>query len=70
MPLYILSFYGAVRRMQSYANADWQPLMIVAWFGAVLILCGIACDVIQFIVSIRDREKNADITGDPWDARS
>ncbi|MHA3027369.1 cytochrome o ubiquinol oxidase subunit I [Chromohalobacter israelensis] len=70
MPLYILSFYGAVRRMQSYANADWQPLMIVAWFGAVLILCGIACTVIQFIVSIRDREKNADITGDPWDART
>ncbi|MCK0744381.1 cytochrome o ubiquinol oxidase subunit I [Chromohalobacter nigrandesensis] len=70
MPLYILSFMGAVRRMQSYANPEWQPLMIVAWVGAVLILCGIACTVIQFIVSIRDREKNADITGDPWDART
>ena len=70
MPLYILSFMGAVRRMQSYANPEWQPLMIVAWVGAVCILCGIACTVIQFIVSIRDRKKNADITGDPWDART
>ncbi|NWO09288.1 cytochrome o ubiquinol oxidase subunit I [Chromohalobacter salexigens] len=70
MPLYILSFMGAVRRMQSYVNADWQPLMIVAWVGAVCILLGIACTVIQFIVSIRNREKYADITGDPWDART
>ncbi|RXE47505.1 cytochrome o ubiquinol oxidase subunit I [Chromohalobacter israelensis] len=70
MPLYILSFMGAVRRMQSYANPEWQPLMIVAWVGALCILCGIASTVIQFIVSIRDREKNADITGDPWDART
>ncbi|ABE58312.1 cytochrome o ubiquinol oxidase subunit I [Chromohalobacter israelensis] len=70
MPLYILSFMGAVRRMQSYANPEWQPLMIVAWVGAVCILFGIACTVIQFIVSIRDRKKNADITGDPWDART
>ncbi|MCK2041504.1 cytochrome o ubiquinol oxidase subunit I [Chromohalobacter sp. TMW 2.2308] len=70
MPLYILSFMGAVRRMQSYANPEWQPLMIVAWVGAVCILLGIACTVIQFIVSIRNREKYADITGDPWDART
>ncbi|ROU01448.1 cytochrome o ubiquinol oxidase subunit I [Marinobacter sp. R17] len=70
MPLYILSFYGAVRRMQSYANDEWQPLMIVAWFGAVLILCGIACTAIQLIVSIRDREKNKDVTGDPWGGRT
>ncbi|MCW4149239.1 cytochrome o ubiquinol oxidase subunit I [Halomonas sp. 18H] len=70
MPLYVLSFFGAVRRMQSYENGDWQPLMIIAWFGAVLILIGIACTVIQFLVSIRDRKKNADVTGDPWDGRT
>jgi len=70
MPLYVLSFYGAMRRMQSYENTSWQPLMIVAWVGAVIILLGILCTVIQLIVSIRDREKNADVTGDPWDART
>nr|WP_297459377.1 cytochrome o ubiquinol oxidase subunit I [uncultured Halomonas sp.] len=69
-PLYILSFYGAMRRMQSYDNAEWQPLMLVAWVGAFIILLGILSTVIQFIVSIRDRKKNADVTGDPWDART
>ncbi|GAB2716136.1 cytochrome o ubiquinol oxidase subunit I [Halomonas garicola] len=70
MPLYVLSFYGAARRMQSYANADWQPLMIVAWVGAVIIMAGIACTVIQLYVSVRDRRQNLDVTGDPWDART
>lgn len=69
-PLYILAFDGAVRRMQSYANSEWQPLMIVAWFGAVLILCGILSTAIQLYVSIRDRKKNRDVTGDPWDGRT
>ena len=70
MPLYILSFDGAMRRMQSYANAEWQPMMVVAWVGAVIIMLGILSTIVQFIVSIRDRKKNADVTGDPWDART
>ncbi|GHB09159.1 cytochrome o ubiquinol oxidase subunit I [Salinicola rhizosphaerae] len=70
MPLYALSFFGAMRRMQSYEQTSWQPLMIVAWVGAVVIAMGIACIVIQLIVSIRDREKNRDLTGDPWDGRT
>ncbi|MFP3344130.1 cytochrome o ubiquinol oxidase subunit I [Halomonas sp. SIMBA_159] len=70
MPLYVLSFFGAVRRMQSYANPEWQPWMILAWVGAVIIMMGIACTIIQFWVSIRDRKLNADLTGDPWDGRT
>ena len=70
MPLYVLSFFGAVRRMQSYENPEWLPLMLVAWVGAFLILLGIACTVIQLIVSVRNREALRDVTGDPWDART
>ncbi|WP_111497230.1 MULTISPECIES: cytochrome o ubiquinol oxidase subunit I [Marinobacter] len=70
MPLYILAFFGAVRRMQSYENAEWQPLMIVAWVGAVIILLGILCTAIQMIVSIRDRKQNQDVSGDPWNGRT
>ncbi|WP_304526127.1 cytochrome o ubiquinol oxidase subunit I [Halomonas sp. I5-271120] len=70
MPLYVLSFFGAVRRMQSYNNPEWQPLMIVAWVGALIIAAGIACTLIQFYVSIRDRKQNEDVSGDPWDART
>ncbi|MFB9867058.1 cytochrome o ubiquinol oxidase subunit I [Vreelandella sulfidaeris] len=70
MPLYVLSFFGAVRRMQSYVNPEWQIWMIIAFIGACIIAAGIACTVIQFAVSIRDRHKNADVTGDPWDGRT
>ncbi|MHB0775721.1 cytochrome o ubiquinol oxidase subunit I [Halomonas sp. WWR20] len=69
-PLYILSFYGAVRRMQSYANTEWQPLMIVSLVGAFIIMLGIACTVIQFVVSFRNRHALLDVTGDPWDGRT
>lgn len=70
MPLYALGFMGATRRMQSYPNMDYQPYFIVAAVGAAIIAFGILCQVIQIAVSIRDRKKNADLTGDPWDART
>ncbi len=70
MPLYILGFMGATRRMQSYPNLEYQPYFIVAGIGVAIIALGILCQVIQIIVSIRDRKKNADLTGDPWDART
>lgn len=31
---------------------------------------GIFCQIIQFIVSVRDRQNNLDLTGDPWDGRT
>ena len=38
--------------------------------GAVLILCGIALQIVQLVVSIRHRAQLRDETGDPWDGRS
>ena len=70
MPLYILGFMGMTRRMQSYPNLEYQPLLVIAMFGAFIIGAGILCQVIQIAVSIRDRKKTADLTGDPWDART
>src|SRR6266404_4735059 len=70
MPLYVLGLMGATRRMQHYSNTHWQPLMLVALAGAVLILLGIALTVVQIAVSIRYRERNRDITGDPWNGRT
>jgi len=66
MPLYVLGLMGATRRMQHYSNLHWQPLMLVALAGAVLILLGIALTGVQIAVSIRQRERNRDVTGDPW----
>ena len=72
MPLYALGLMGATRRMQHYANPDWQPLMVVAFAGAVLILIGIGFTVLQLAVSIRHRHRseNRDLTGDPWNGRT
>jgi cytochrome o ubiquinol oxidase subunit I len=70
MPLYVLGLMGATRRMQHYSNLHWQPLMLVALAGAILILLGIALTVLQFAVSIRQRNRNRDVTGDPWNGRT
>jgi cytochrome o ubiquinol oxidase subunit 1 len=70
MPLYAVGLLGMTRRMQHYADVTWQPYLIVAEVGAVVILCGIAATVAQIVVSIRTRESRRDRTGDPWNART
>ncbi|GBQ95156.1 cytochrome o ubiquinol oxidase subunit I [Acetobacter nitrogenifigens DSM 23921 = NBRC 105050] len=72
MPLYVLGFDGMTRRLNHYDNPAWHPWLLIAEVGAVLVFCGIACQVIQLYVSIRDRNlpQNVDVTGDPWNARS
>jgi cytochrome o ubiquinol oxidase subunit 1 len=61
---------GMTRRMQHYANTSWQPYLIVAEVGALVILCGIIATVAQLIVSIRTRESRRDRDGDPWNGRT
>jgi cytochrome o ubiquinol oxidase subunit I len=70
MPLYLLGFLGMPRRMEHYEIAAWQPHLIVAAIGALIIFFGIVCMAVQLIVSIRDRESALDLTGDPWNGRS
>jgi cytochrome o ubiquinol oxidase subunit 1 len=38
--------------------------------GMVFSVIGVVCQFTQLFVSIRDREQNRDLTGDPWDGRS
>src|SRR5579859_7827735 len=70
MPLYALGLMGMTRRMQHSDVASWQPLLLVAVVGAVVILAGIACTILQLVVSIRDRAQYRDRTGDPWNGRT
>jgi cytochrome o ubiquinol oxidase subunit 1 len=70
MPLYVLGLLGMTRRMQHYADLSWQPYLIVAEVGALVILCGIAATIAQLVVSIRSRGRRRDLTGDPWDGRT
>ena len=70
MPLYVLGLMGMTRRMQHYDVAEWRPWLLLAGFGAAVILAGIVLQIAQLAVSIRDREALRDTTGDPWDGRS
>ncbi|WP_119268518.1 cytochrome o ubiquinol oxidase subunit I [Taklimakanibacter deserti] len=70
MPLYAAGLLGATRRMQHYEVAEWRPWLMIAAVGAGLILIGIILQIAQLVVSIRQREKLRDTSGDPWDGRS
>jgi cytochrome o ubiquinol oxidase subunit I len=70
MPLYALGLMGATRRMQHYPDTHWQPLMLVALAGAIVILLGIGLTALQLFVSIRQRRLHRDQTGDPWNGRT
>ncbi|MEQ7873303.1 cytochrome o ubiquinol oxidase subunit I [Sphingomonas sp. ASV193] len=70
MPLYALGLMGMTRRMQHTTDPDWIPYLYVAGVGALIILAGIACTAIQLYVSIRDRERLRDESGDPWHGRT
>ncbi|KWC07148.1 cytochrome o ubiquinol oxidase subunit I [Burkholderia ubonensis] len=72
VPLYVLGFMGMTRRLNHYDNPAWHPWLLVAAFGAVLIAIGIACQLLQLVVSIRNRNlpHSRDTTGDPWGGRT
>jgi cytochrome o ubiquinol oxidase subunit 1 len=70
MPLYVLGLMGMPRRLQHIADTSWQPLLLIAELGAVVVFCGILCMIAQLVVSIRTREGRRDLTGDPWNGRT
>lgn len=71
VPLYILGIMGATRRLDHYSSSTgWQPLFIMAAIGLVLISIGVLFQIIQVVVSIRERKENRDTTGDPWNGRT
>lgn len=71
IPLYILGLMGATRRLDHYdPSMGWQGLFIVAGIGVVIICLGVGFQILQLIVSIWQRNKNRDLTGDPWNGRT
>lgn len=69
-PLYIVGLMGAVRRIDDYTDPAWTPFFIASAVGVVIIMSGVAVQVLQFAVSIWKRRDNIDTTGDPWDGRT
>ncbi|WP_022687750.1 cytochrome o ubiquinol oxidase subunit I [Sphingomonas phyllosphaerae] len=69
-PLYVLGLMGVTRRLRAFEDPSLQIWFVVAAIGAVIIAAGIGAMLMQFYVSIRDREKLRDVTGDPWNGRT
>ncbi|HEY4404422.1 MAG TPA: cytochrome o ubiquinol oxidase subunit I [Xanthobacteraceae bacterium] len=69
MPLYVTGLMGMTRRLQHYDVLAWRPWLLVAEVGALVVLAGIVCQIIELVVSIRDREQLR-VTGDPWNGRT
>ncbi|MGY2488063.1 cytochrome o ubiquinol oxidase subunit I [Cupriavidus sp. CP313] len=70
MPLYWLGLHGVTRRMSYFEDATFQVWFQLAAFGALLIAIGIACFLVQLVVSFIHREELRDLTGDPWNGRT
>jgi len=71
MPLYMLGFMGATRRLDHYeASTGWHPLFLTVGLGAAIILCGVCIQIYGLFMSIKDRKNNLDLTGDPWNGRT
>ena len=71
VPLDILGLMGATRRLDHYdASLGWQGLFAVAGVGALIVGAGIGFQLLQFVVSFRQRRQNMDTTGDPWNGRT
>lgn len=72
MPLYALGFMGMTRRLNATTNPQWVPYLYIACIGAFFIALGIACQILQIYVSVRDRKdpKNACAHGDPWNGHT
>ncbi|MBS3797925.1 cytochrome o ubiquinol oxidase subunit I [Pseudoalteromonas sp. BDTF-M6] len=70
MPLYVLGFLGMTRRLNHTNNPDWNIWLYIAFVGAVIIMVGIVCQVIQLYVSYKNREQLKDTSGDPWNGHT
>nr|WP_199066665.1 cytochrome o ubiquinol oxidase subunit I [Chromobacterium sp. ASV5] len=70
IPLYVLGFMGMTRRLNYTTNPEFEPWLNLALFGALLIACGIACQLAQIAVSVMKRHELKDETGDPWNGHT
>jgi cytochrome o ubiquinol oxidase subunit I len=69
-PLYWLGILGMTRRLQHVDVEAWRPWLQLSLVGVGLVVVSVLCQVIMLMVSILQREKLRDVTGDPWDGRS
>jgi len=70
MPLYFLGMEGMTRRLNHYTNPAWQPYLIIAAAGALVIGLGIFFQIIQVLYSLIYYKQHQTHTPDPWNGRT
>jgi len=70
IPPYILGFMGVTRRLSHFDDPSIHWLFRISLFGTLMIAAGIGCLLVQIAVSVWKRKELADVTGDPWNART
>lgn len=68
IPLYALGLMGMTRRLNQ-VDPSWQVLLIVAAVGACIIALALLLQLVQLVVSIRNRKINM-AGSDPWNGRT
>jgi cytochrome o ubiquinol oxidase subunit I len=71
IPMYTLGIMGATRRLDHYdASTGWQPFYVLMLIGGIIIMIGVALQLVQIIASVMQKRRLRDTTGDPWDGRT
>jgi cytochrome o ubiquinol oxidase subunit 1 len=68
LPLYALGLMGMTRRLYQ-VDPQFQPLLVIAAIGVCVIVLGICLQVLQVVVSIKQRKSHV-AGNDPWDGRT
>ena len=61
---------GMTRRMQHTNDPTWAPLLWTAAAGVAIIAAGIACQIVQLVISVRTRDARRTNVADPWNGRT
>lgn len=70
IPMYILGFMGAPRRLDHYdSSTGWQPLFIIMFLGGLVISAGVALQLAQILATFIQK-KHLRVSHDPWNGRT
>ena len=70
MPLYALGLMGITRRMQHYADPEWQPFMVAAPWERLSSSAVLSRQSLNWWSAFALASSGGDLTGDPWNGRT
>jgi cytochrome o ubiquinol oxidase subunit 1 len=69
-PLYYLGLQGMTRRLQHVNIEEWSGMLTLSAIGVAVTTVAVVCQIAMLVVSVLQRDRLRDETGDPWDGRS